>query len=47
MKYARLPYDLEVSTPTGNHRLITIMVNKNCNLGRREKTIRESNKLGH
>ncbi|XP_071922618.1 uncharacterized protein [Coffea arabica] len=30
IKPARLPYDLEVSTPTGDHRLITSMVYKDC-----------------
>ncbi|XP_027181928.1 uncharacterized protein LOC113780316 [Coffea eugenioides] len=32
VKPARLPYDLEVSTPTGDQRLITSMVYKNCEI---------------
>mgnify|MGYP004716732123 CR=1 FL=1 len=30
IKLASLPYDQEISTPTGEHRLLTSMVYKNC-----------------
>ncbi|XP_071939140.1 uncharacterized protein [Coffea arabica] len=32
IKSASLPYDLEVSTPTGDHRLITSMIYKDCEI---------------
>ena len=32
IKPASLPYDLEVNTPTGDHRLVTSMVYKDCDV---------------
>ena len=32
VRHPRLSYDLEVSTPTGDQRLITSMIYKNCEI---------------
>ncbi|XP_027109335.1 uncharacterized protein [Coffea arabica] len=39
IKPASLPYDLEVSTPTGDHRLITSMVYEDCEIWVGEKKL--------
>ena len=47
IKPASLPYDLEVSTPTGEHRLLTSMVYKNCEVWVGKKIVMGLNKLVH
>ena len=47
MKLARLSYDLEVSTPTGDQRLITNMVYKNYEIGLERENYREFTKFSN